>query len=736
MITSIKLDNVATFTDPVEINDLKKINFIYGSNGTGKTTISNFLYDPNCSDFSDCTKKWKNDAELETLVYNRKFREEYFGKGKLNGVFTLGKASKEEIVKINSKKEELKELKEQYVKRKSSLDKVKEDKAAKSLNFKEKIWKIIYQKHKTHFKEAFVGSMKSKEAFQNRIIKEFKNNNQELLDLDVLKTKSQTIFGEAPKHIDVFTVIQFTRLIEIEEDKIWHKKVIGKADVEIAKLIQKLNINDWIIKGKGFLDETDKICPFCQEDTITVDFKKQLDEFFDENFTNDLKRIRSFIDEYLREAATIVNQLNQIEKDENENSKTTLNISLFSANLKTLISEFSTNKEHLQNKISEPSREINLQSIKQQLDTINLFLADANKSIENHNKIVLDYTSQRDNLINSIWKYLVEADKAEIDNFVKDQDDLSQAIDGINNQYESFKEKHRLLKIEINQLSLNVTSSEPTVIQINSTLKTYGLQSFTIVPSPKEKNHYEIQREDGTLAESTLSEGEITFITFLYFLQIAKGSLEEGKTSEDKILVIDDPISSLDSNILYVVSTLIKRILLDIRENKGSVLQMILLTHNVFFHKEVTFNGRKNKLANTNFWILRKMNKVTSVQEFGQENPIHSSYELLWKELKEENTIVSVQNTMRRIIENYFRTLGKDRDDKLIGKFESKEEQDICRALLSWVNDGSHSVNDDLFIEYQDETIENYKNVFKAIFEKSRHIEHYNMMMQEEILGE
>ncbi|WP_299160859.1 AAA family ATPase [uncultured Tenacibaculum sp.] len=732
MITNIKLHNVASYVNPVEINDLKRINFIYGSNGTGKTTFSNFLYDSTNLKYSDCNKKWKDDTELNVLVYNKKFREDYFGESKLKGVFTLGKASKEEIDTINTKKDELKNLKEQYVKRKSSLDKLIEEKSEKSLKFKEKVWKGIYQKHKTYFKEAFVGSMKSKDAFYNRIIKEFNSNEEEFLVLDVLKTKSQTIFGEAPKHIESFTVIEFEKLLEIEEDKIWEKKVIGKADVEIAKLIQKLNINDWVIKGKNLLKETDRTCPFCQEETITVNFKKQLDKFFDENFTNDLKQIKGFNDEYLREAATIVNQLNEIEKKEKENKKTKLNISLFSANLKTLISELTANREFLQNKLSEPSRVISLQSIKQQLSSLNLLLIEANKSIEKHNKIVLDYRSQRDNLINSIWKHLVEDNKVELDNYVKENDGLTKAVEGIKKQYDDFNEKHRLLKIDIDQLSINVTSSEPTVIQINNTLKTYGFQSFTIVPSSKEENHYEIQREDGSPAESTLSEGEKTFITFLYFLQIAKGSLEKGKTSVDKILVIDDPISSLDSNILYVVSTLIKRILKEVRSGEGDILQVILLTHNVFFHKEVSFiDGRTSKLNNTNYWILRKKNRVTSIQMFEQENPIHSSYELLWKELKEGDSLVSIQNTMRRIIENYFRILGKYRDDTLVNKFETPEEQDICRALISWINDGSHSINDDLYIEYQDETIASYKKVFKSIFEKSHHKEHYKMMMEE-----
>ena len=197
--------------------------------------------------------------------------------------------------------------------------------------------------------------------------------------------------------------------------------------------------------------------------------------------------------------------------------------------------------------------------------------------------------------------------------------------------------------------------------------------------------------------------------------------------------MIDDPISSLDSNILYVVSTLIKSILKEVRESRGNILQVILLTHNVFFHKEVSFiDGRNPNRSDTNYWILRKKAKVTSIQKFGQDNPIHSSYELLWKDLRDENSLVSVQNNMRRIIENYFKILGKLRDDKIVNKFETKEEQDICKSLISWINDGSHSINDDLYIEYQDNTIDNYKVVFKAIFEKTNHIEHYRMMMQED----
>ena len=85
---------------------------------------------------------------------------------------------------------------------------------------------------------------------------------------------------------------------------------------------------------------------------------------------------------------------------------------------------------------------------------------------------------------------------------------------------------------------------------------------------------------------------------------------------------------------------------------------------------------------------------------------------------------------MRRIIENYFKILGKYGDDNLINKFNNPQEKEICRSLISWINDGSHSIPDDLFIEQQDNIIDKYFDVFKRIFKEMGQIEHYNMMMR------
>ena len=730
MIEKIEIKKVASYNPiGIEITNLKKVNFIYGANGSGKTTISNFLHNASETKFENCSINWKNTQELKTLVYNKEFRERNFGKGKIGGVFTLGEATTEQIATINEKVEELKIIKADGVKKRETLNTQIQKKETLENNFKETSWTKIYKKYETVFKEAFTGSLQ-KESFKNKLLSEFSSNTKTLVTFDELTEKAKTIFGKVPQNIAPINAITFDRIIEIESDPIWKKIIVGKADVDIAKLIQKLNLNDWVNQGRNYIQE-DNTCPFCQQETITDDFKKQLEDYFDKTYLSDLNTIKTLKEEYNSLMNNFVNELNNLETNQKAFPETKLNTDRFSAYLKTLISQNTANGEYLNNKTNEPSRSIELVSVKEQLALISELITNANEEIIKHNNIVANFTSEKISLTQSIWKYIIEEFRTDIVKFNADNNGLQTGNTALQGQLTAKLKEFSDLDIAIKNLSKNVTSIQPTINEINRLLKSYGFLSFKIEPS-SEEGFYQIQREDGTIAEATLSEGEITFITFLYYLQLAKGGSLVENVNDERILVIDDPISSLDSNVLFVVSTLIKDIIKSIKSDKGNIRQIILLTHNVYFHKEVSFiDGRTKFCRETNFWILRKNDKFTNIQSFIMENPIKSSYELLWQELKSENvkSSITVQNIMRRIIENYFKLLGKYGDDDLIQKFTTKEEQEICTSLISWINDGSHSINDDLFVELQDRTIENYKKVFKDIFQLTNHDGHYNMMM-------
>ena len=83
---------------------------------------------------------------------------------------------------------------------------------------------------------------------------------------------------------------------------------------------------------------------------------------------------------------------------------------------------------------------------------------------------------------------------------------------------------------------------------------------------------------------------------------------------------------------------------------------------------------------------------------------------------------------MRDSIETYFKMLGGIDLDKIHDRFDGSEKL-ACRALLSWVNDGSHSAHDDLYVSVDEATIDLYLEVFRKIFDHQGHIQHYNMMM-------
>jgi wobble nucleotide-excising tRNase len=204
----------------------------------------------------------------------------------------------------------------------------------------------------------------------------------------------------------------------------------------------------------------------------------------------------------------------------------------------------------------------------------------------------------------------------------------------------------------------------------------------------------------------------------------------------ERVIVFDDPVSSLDSDVLFIVSALIKRVLDEACRGDGFIKQVFVMTHNIYFHKEVSFDPKRGKECRSHetFWIVRKLNDESVVVGHNY-NPISTSYELLWQEVRSpDRSKITLQNTLRRILENYFKILGNLDKDVIVELFEGRDQQ-ICGSLFSWVNDGSHSFNDDLYISADDAVIARYLDVFRRIFEVTRHQAHYEMMMGAEALA-
>ncbi len=735
MIKTIKMKSVATYSDEgAAIDDCTKVNFFYGANGSGKSTISNYLQSPEEPGYSSCNIVWDAGAHTDIIVYNRRFRERNF-KENIAGVFTLGEATIEDINALSVLKSEKDDKGKELVKRIESLNNIKTEIEAHKNRFRDTVWEKILKQNESDFAEVFSGLRGNKNKFADEVIKRYNECHDSSETRENLIFRANSLLAEKPEPCAsiVFNIDSISLDIEdIEKDAIWSKIIVGNQDVPIAKLIDKLNNSDWVNQGRHYLLNNESTCPFCQQNTITDEFKEYLESFFSGEYELAIKRINALMNDYQQKIEQIANIVSSALSDETTNRIAQIDVEKLNSLLKEYQAVCAGNITEMQVKCKEPSQKTTMKFSCGNLKKISELINEANERISKHNEVVKNYKSEKKRLIDDVWTFLLDENEALISGYFTDLKNFNKTIKGMEEGIEAGRRNIEELEEKIIEGNNNITSVQPTVDEINRSLKSYGFTNFEIAPSKIDKNSYQIQRKDGTLASKTLSEGEETFITFLYFLQLTKGSVDKAKVSSKKIIVLDDPISSLDSTVLYIVSSMVKSLIKDVRKGNSDVEQVFILTHNVFFHKEASYiDGRAQECNDVKYWIINKDDNISRINSHGLVNPIKTSYELLWQELKTNTnaSLVTTQNIMRRIIENYFGILGQKKDDKIVESFKTVEERMICRSLISWINDGSHSIPDDLYIDSYTDSIDRYKQVFEKIFFNMGHQSHYEMMM-------
>ncbi|WP_322904296.1 AAA family ATPase [Paenibacillus sp. SGZ-1009] len=724
MITEIHLKNRASYNNNgAKLTDLKAVNFIYGSNGSGKTTISNVIR--NQHNLGDCKINWKDNTTIKTLVYNRDFVEENFKEQTLiKGIFTLGKESIDTKQAIHLKQTQLTKTTEGINRLKVQLNEQRKEVEGLEENFEENCWRLKTT-YSEFFSEAFTGYRNSKKNFKSKLINEL-NNSQDLKSLEELKSLSSKIYTENKTMYNVLQKIEIKEISSLISDVIWKTSIVGKTGIDIAQLIERFNLSDWVKKGHNYLKETEDICPFCQQ-TIAQNFKSNLENYFDQTYEINIRKLQNISGNYNSLITQLLASIDVLISNECEY------IPRHDLNLRKEVLEKmqNLNQDKILQKINEPSIIIQLDYFDEELNNINHIIEQCNIEIISHNSIVANISSEKSDLNAKIWRYIVNENSLTYRQYKEDYDKKDKIIKNMELKIKQYNDKVKELQSEIESLEQTIISTSTSVYEMNNLLKGFNFTNFQFAET-QDKGSYSIIRSNGENAEKTLSEGEKTFVTFLYFISLLKGSTERGLITENKIVVIDDPISSLDSNILFIISNLIRRMIEDMRTKNSDIQQIFILTHNIYFHKEISFKKAKTALKDETFWVVRKIDNNSEV-EFYSENPIKNSYELLWQEVKHasQRSSTTIQNLIRKIIENYFKVYGNYSEDDIIKYFE-EEDKVICKTLLSWVNDGSHFTNDDLYIECTSDTVSKYLIIFEAIFEKTGHHAHYKMMMGEE----
>jgi wobble nucleotide-excising tRNase len=721
---------VATYKNPTRLNDLRRINYIFGGNGTGKTTISRVIGGEQGHDH--CQLVWQDSSPLERMVYNRDFVDRNFNQDDpLQGVFTLGENQVEaerkmarllpEIDKVNG---QISSLNIQLDGEEGQSGKRKEL-AGLEPALRDKCWK---QKeiHDAYFKEAYAAASVrgNKERFKDQVLAEQISNTADLLSLDKLKEKVKTIFSNNLEHATPLEKLSADDLITFEGNGLLQKVIVGNQDVDIAALINRLGNSDWVKQGRQYHVQEPEVCPFCQQPT-DKQFTDDLTAFFSEAYDNDIQALKQLHTSYQRLSEQLFSTIQQCVELNNP----FLNIELFNSEVQVLAERLKGNQAKLLKKIDEPSRKVELEPVETLITQLQTLLAEANEATNEHNQTVANITTEKRTLTGQVWRYVLNELAVDLQQYQQDKERLTNTVQGMEQSLRDKNTGLRGLKDQVKELEKQTTSIQPTISAINDLLQKFGFNSFS-VGEADEGRYYRIIRENGEDASRSLSEGEKTFLTFLYFYYLIKGAQSPSGITANRVVVFDDPISSLDSDILYIVSSLIKGVMEETRSRNFQIKQVFVLTHNVYFHKEISFNRSRpadGALNEESFWLVKKL-LHGSVVERCEANPIRSAYELLWEDVKSENiSSISLQNTLRRILENYFTMWGGMGKDEICALFDGRDKL-ICQSLFSWVNDGSHSIHDDLYINHGEQANEAYLSVFRGVFEEAGQIGHYNMM--------
>ncbi len=752
MLTKIVLNNIATYKTETIIDNLKAVNFFYGANGTGKSTIASYLNNPNDTLYSNCRYE-PTPISDKTYVFNKKFVFDNFeNTNSIKPIYRLGKENIEinnEINRLENIKKDRENLQETAGTNLTTKRNEQETKETEFTNFCWEQSKTV----KKDFPEAFTGYKQDnkKSEFRNYLENNHLSKNAQTHDLNSLEQRYKTLHTDELSELPVITY----QSTNFPDASILQENIVGKQDVDISALIKKFDNQDWVKQGKENLKSDDTQCPFCYQ-TIDDAFKQQLNDYFDESYNQQIQQLNAFKSQYADFCEAYLSNINKIKENKFLNAAE-------KSNLNTIKNILKNNKSVIDQKIQEPNRKFSIKSsnvfenidkneinfntyLKNIIDAINL-------KTKEYNKLVKNRVNEKTKLKNDIWQYLADTFlRSQYNFYSKDIKTIKKEIADTASKIDTTKIEITNIRNELDKNTRKITNITQTVDEINNSLKSLGFTDFSLCVTGDKEDQYEIKRNSNQNADTekkenvydTLSEGEKTLIAFLYFCHLLKGSFNDTANLEPKIIVFDDPISSLDSNNLFYVSTLIKWIIREIDDENPkkeindkkpkkefNAKQIFILTHNMYFFKEVTYDRSKkhtnNNLKNkTHYYIISKCNNLSKIEPY-PEQPIKSSYDFLCEGIKNDAKY-DCRNDMRRILEIYIKFIGYENLHKLEDKFPDSEKK-AYKSLTAFLHDGSHNSDMEDFEVSALSKVENYKNIFKKVFEYTENIAHYNKMM-------
>ncbi|WP_165482564.1 AAA family ATPase [Legionella bozemanae] len=577
------------FLWPQNLPNFKEKNLFYGWNGTGKSTLSNlfrsiekrtvilegeveFHISGNKVDGSTLSKLQKLPP---VRVFNKDFIADnvFTSHGAVSPIFFLGEENIEKQKQVEKLKGDLELAKKKAYEKKTEkhqLEKVFDD----------------FKKERSKSIKDLLSSSGGNNLYNNYDKRSFQIKCDELLNLTSSEQKEK-ILGESDldaqkkkkesSPLDKLPLIKFnypdTQKLTNQVVALLKKTVVSSV-IETLKNDQELS--GWVKTGLAKHKKAhSNDCLFCGQ-TLPDGRIRELDAHFNDEYNAFIAEIESHcsivesaIDSL--KSCPIPNRLALYDHLKNE----------FDAHCQDLTNEIYRVNEyletlltHLKDKAKKP-----FQSIEGSFDLVTgnvSVIFDLNEVISKHNQETDDFQT-------AIIAARTAIEESVVVQSLVEYQQKKKAVNIAASDHQLTTDKIAALEKEIYDVEKDIEEHRRPANELNADIRSYlgrDELSFEI-----QGNGYQINR-NGTPA-TNLSEGEKTAIAFLYFL---KSLSDKSFSLKDGIVVIDDPVSSLDSNALFYAFGFMK-------ERTKDAGQLFILTHNHSFFRQVKnwFNHLPNQ---------------------------------------------------------------------------------------------------------------------------------------------
>lgn len=707
-----KIENLGVFSNykkPENMDSFQRFNLIYGMNGSGKTTLSRFFSDLNegkALGFPDLKYKIKTEEgdfvqgkpyTRKIRVFNAEYVEENIGEieGKLNPIFVLGAENKSLADKVKSDEDILKALKLKCSDKQTELDKKEKSRG--------KIFTDIAKEISRAAKGVTIRAYTKKNA-ESAYEKAAVLASVELKELAAASSEMNQ--SAMAKHNEYQTPnidfngkqIPFFAALKSYCDNVEKITLKNATSIAIERLKTNPEIAIWVEQGLHIHTKSgSETCEYCQQ-KIPETRKEDLAA----HFNNSDSLLKKEIEVAIEYADTLANKIKSVNTLDSKllypelQSEHKNQIDLLNKQRQEVIAFLQQLNKILEDKLTRRTESYETEVTCFTNDLWDETISKLNNVIKRHNSETDNFEKRQKNNFKKIEAHFLST----IDQNVKTVDaeiiDLKCAID----EYKNGDPKTGMLGIDALETSIRnnrsiIANSHQAATELSTKLASFlGRDDLKFEP---EGDGYKITRFGR--AAKRLSEGEKTAITFLYFVV---GLTDQDFDITEGIVVIDDPISSLDSSSVYQAFAYLKNAVKDAR-------QVFLFTHNFDFLK-LLLNWFQNipkpkQNGKSTYWMLHcamtdENSRETEIKALDKVLLQHKNeFAYLIKELAafksdgEVSTAYPIPNMIRKVLEAFLEqhSTGHSLYNKLENLATNNFDPAKKTALLKFANDMSHS---------------------------------------------